>query len=136
MTVEEKIEAALFARVRTLDLDGDPPLAWPNIAFKPPAGPYVRVEHLPNRVTRLFLKGSAPHLRQGILQLTVVTPLNAGPEDATALAGAVAEHFPADLALYEDGIKVRVQRAPDVMPAEKSDTSWSVRVDVYYDSHS
>lgn len=135
MSVETTIEAALFGRVRTLDLDGDPPVAWPNRAFTPP-GTYIRVEHLPNRVTRLFLKGSDPHLRQGILQITVVTPLNAGPEDATALAGAVAEHFPADLALYEDGIKVRVQRAPDVMPAEKSDTSWSARVDVYYDSHS
>lgn len=133
MTTEEKIEAALFGRVLTLALDDDPPLAWPNVSFKPPAGAYVRVDHFPNRTTRLFIGSTASHLRQGILQLTVIAPLNAGPVPTTGLAGAIAQHFSPDLALYEDGLKVRIQRAPDVMPAEKTDTSWSARVDVYYD---
>lgn len=135
MTIEEKIEAALFARVRELDLDGSPPFAWPNTSFKPPVGSYVRVDHLPNRNARLFIGSTAPHLRQGILQLTVVTPLNGGNSLATGLAGAIAEHFAADLAMFEDDVKVRVQKAPDVKPAERTDddVSWSARVDVLYE---
>jgi len=133
MTIETAIEAALFGRVRSLSLTGAPPLAWPNRSFTPP-GTYIRVDHLPNRTTRLFIGSTASHLRQGILQLTAVTPLQGGPEPATELAGAIAADFPPDLALYRAGVKVRVQRVPDVMPPEKTDTSWTVRVDVYYDS--
>ena len=133
MTIETAIEAALFGRVLALDLVGDPPLAWPNKSFKPPSGAYVRVDHLPNSNTRLFLDPGSSHLRQGILQLTVVTPLHGGPSPSTAMAGAIAEYFPADLALFKDGAKVRVQKAPELMVPEKTDSSWVVRVDVYYD---
>ena len=134
MTVEEKIEAGLFAYAAALDLNGDPPLAWPNIAFTPPDGPYVQVVHFPNRNARVVVNSDGPHLRQGILQMTVVAPLDGGPSDATALAGAIAEYFPADLDLFEDGIRIRIQQAPDVLPAEKTDVSWDARVDVRYET--
>lgn len=134
MTIEESIEHALFSRVRTLDIDGDPPIDWSIPAFDPPVGPYIRVDHLPNVNTRLFLGSAAPHLRHGILQLTVVTPLNVGPTVATSLAGAIAEHFATDLPLYSDDVKVRIQRAPDVVKAEKTDVSWNARADVYYEA--
>jgi hypothetical protein len=133
MTIEERIEAALFAHTLTLALDGAPPIAWPNATFNPPAGAYIRVDHFPNANSRLLVKGSAPHLRQGILQLTVVAPLNVGPTLATGLAGAIAEHFPADLALFEEGTKVRIQAAPDVMDADKTDVSNDVPVSVRYE---
>ncbi len=136
MTVEANIETALFTHVLALsDLDGDPPLAWPNTPFTPPAGPYIEIQHFPNSVGRRFLKGTDPHLRQGILQLTVVTPLNGGPSVATGLAGAVAEHFPADLNLFEGAIKVRIQKAPDVLPGDKTedDVSWATPVSIRYE---
>lgn len=135
MSIEQSIEAALFGHVRDLDLD-DAPIAWPNVPFTPtsPASIYVRVQHLRNVNTRFFAKGSDPHLRQGILQLTVVAPLNVGPQVATTLAADIAEQFPADLALYEDGVKVRIQQAPDVITPEKTDVSWDVRIDVRYES--
>lgn len=138
MTIEEKIERALLAHVALLDLDPDVPLALPNVPFppqgqdKPPT--YIEVLHFRNANRRLFLKGSAPHLRQGILQLTVITPLNRGPQDATELAGQVAEHFPADLDLFEDGVRVRIQQAPDVMAPDKTDVSWDVPVSVRYEA--
>lgn len=132
MSIESQIEAALFSHVATLEFDDDIPLAWPNVDFAP-AGVYIRVEHLPNKNTRLFLKGNAPHLRQGILQLTVVAPLAAGASEVTALGGSIAEQCPADLALFGADVKVRVQKAPDVLPAEKTDVSWNARVDIYYD---
>jgi hypothetical protein len=132
-TIEEKIEAALFARVASLDLTPALQVAWPNVPFTPPAAAYLQVLHFPNRNTRLFLAGSDPHFRQGILQLTVAAPLNAGTVQATGLAGGIAEHFPADLALYSEGLKVKVQAAPRVWPADKTDAWWNVQVDVPYE---
>lgn len=134
MTIEETIENRLFAHVASLDLDGAA-VEWP----KPtgpvdPAAIYVRVQHHRNSNTRLFVKGSAPHLRQGILQLTVVSPLNAGETGGTELAGSIAEQCPADLDLYDGDVRVRVQSAPDVATPELSGVAWNTRVDVYYEA--
>lgn len=134
-TVVEEIEAVLFAQVLELELTGAPDIAMPNVAFKPVVGhPYVRVMHFPNRNTRLFIKGSAPHLHQGILQFTIVSPLNVGPAIATQLAGEIAEQFPADLDLFDGDLRVRIQQAPDIIPADKGDVSWDARVDVLYEA--
>lgn len=135
MTIESSIEVALFTQVLEMDLTGEPRIAWPNVSFTPVVGvSHIKVDHFPNRNTRTLIKGSAPHTRQGILQFTVVTPLNGGATVATNLAGEIAEHFPADLALYDDGVKVRIQQAPDVIDPQDTDVSWTVRVDVRYEA--
>lgn len=144
-TIEETIEAALFGHARGLDLDGAPPLAWPNVPFPgedgggnelPKPATYIEIRHFPNSNSRLFVKGSDPHLRQGLLQLTVRTPLHAGPDPLTKLAGEVAASFPADLDLFQDGVRVRIQAAPDVGAAEKTDdgVSWAAAVTVRYEA--
>lgn len=167
MSVQKKIERALFARVTTAaaavladgiivghDLvphsDGAPfsdgtyysqyryaaalPIAWPNVDFTPPPTPYLRVDVLRNRPERLFMKGSAPHLRQGILQLTLVSAFDLGTDFLTDVADRLANQFPADLAMFESGVKVRVQEDPTVVTGEKTDATWDTRVDVYYES--
>lgn len=131
--VEETIEGLLFGMVRDLDLEDETPVAWPNTKFDPPAGAYLRVQHLPNVSERLFLKGSAPHLRQGILQLTVVTALGAGATAATALAGAIAAQFPADRSEYADGVRLRVQKAPDLAQPIADGAAWLVPVSIRYE---
>lgn len=139
MTIPEQIEAALVTHMVTFNPSIDAPVVYPNMEFPEPGeekpATYIEARHFPNRNTRLYLKGSAPHLRQGILQLTIFTPLHEGATPATTLAGEIAEHFPADLALYEDDIRLRIQKVPDIMPAERTDdgVSWSARVDCYYE---
>jgi len=140
MTIEEKIENALFTRTLSLSIEASPPIAWPNFKFpadgeEKPAT-YIEARLLPNNNTRIVMKGSGPHLRQGILQFTVRTPLNVGATPATTMAGEIAEHFPADLDLFEDGIRVRIQQAPDMTQAEPTDdeVSWAVRVDIRYET--
>ena len=144
-TVEEKIEAALFAQVAAMEFDEPAPqIAWPNVDFPgevdgvplPKPAVYLEVRHFRNSNTRLMVKGSAPHLRQGILQIRVVTPLNAGATQATVLAGQVAEQFPADLPLFESGVKVRIQTAPDVGTGSMTGdgVSWMVPVSVRYEA--
>lgn len=135
MTVEEAIEAALFGAVRDLDVFDADRKAWPDVAFVPPAGEsYLRVELLSNGNQRLFIKGSNPHRYIGILQLTVVSPLNQGPSIATRLAGKVAAEFHADDDFTEGGITVRIEKAPDVLPAFPVAASWNVVVSIRYES--
>lgn len=129
MTVDENIKKALKDRVATLTTSPVLPIAWENKDYSG-ALPYLRVYLLANRNRRLLLKGSDPHFRQGILQLTVSTALNAGTNTANALAGAVAAHFPADLCLYSEGVKVRVQKAPDIETPLRTATSWDVPVSI------
>lgn len=141
MTVEEKIEAALFGRVATLELMPALPVAWPNVDFpgknaggtpRPKPATYLAVQHFPNRNVRLVIKGSGPHLRQGILQVTVVGEMNKGAALCTKAAGEAASHFPADLTLSSDGVEVRIEAAPDVAPAMRDDAAWSVPVSIRY----
>lgn len=134
MSVEQSIETALLGHVRDLDADGAR-IAWPNVPFTPLVDEtYIRILHLRNANTRLFVKGSAAHLRQGILQLTVAGPLDGGADRITGSAAAIAAQFPADLPLFSGGVKVRVQAAPTVSSPEKVDASWNVRVDVPYEA--
>ena len=132
MTIEEKIDAALGARVASLALSPPLAVAWPNNVFEA-APPYLRVAFFRNRNQRIGIKGSSPHRRLGILQVTVVTPLNAGPGPAVSIAGRIAEHFPADLVLDHDGISVRIEAAPDVLSDTKDEASWNVPVSIRYE---
>ncbi|MGQ3299649.1 phage tail terminator-like protein [Reyranella sp.] len=142
MTVEEKIEDALFARVATLELTPALPVAFPNLDFpgkaeggspRPKPATYLGVQHFPNRNVRIVIKGSGPHLRQGILQLTVVAELNTGHAVATKAAGEVAAHFPADLLLEIEDVQVRITQAPSIAGALRSDGSWDVPVSIQYE---
>lgn len=133
-TIEENIEAALFGAVRDLETDPVLPVAWPNKVYEPEGAPYLRVAQFVNENIRVVLKGSGPHERRGILQLSVVTPLNGGQSPGTALAGAIAEQFPADRDLYSEDVKVRIQMAPTVMTPIKEDAAWVVPVSIRYEA--
>ncbi|RWE96468.1 phage tail terminator-like protein [Mesorhizobium sp.] len=132
-TLQSSIEAALFARVAALVLSPVLPIAWPNVAFTKPTTGYLRVNHTPNAARRLFIAGTDPHQRMGLLQVDAFQKLNAGASAATETAGLIAAWFPCDLPLFQDGIRVRVTKAPDVAGALSDDTHWMVPVTVSYE---
>ena len=133
MTVESDIEAALLARVASLALSPVLPISYENIDFTPPDdGLYAKVQHFPNGVSRYSQTGSDPKQRIGILQLTVVTPLNQGPSNATLIAGQIATHFPADLAMWSGDVKVTITDAAAIAPAIKTDASWDTPLSIPY----
>lgn len=136
MNVEEAIEDALFGTVRDLETFDDDAKAWPNVSFEGAVDTArLRVDHLANGNQRIFIKGAAPHLYLGILNLTVLSPLNAGPTEPTRLAAAVAAAYPPDMVVYGSGIKIRIQKAPDVMRAFPDDASWNVVVSIRYEAY-
>lgn len=133
-TVEESIEAALFARAASLTFTPALPVSWPNVSFTPPAGPHLKVQHFPNGSQRLFAKGSNPHILAGILQITAVAPLNSGSVPATQMAGKITEHFPADLPMTSGDVRVRVTQRPSQAPPIKTDATWEVPVSIPYEA--
>lgn len=133
-TIEEQIEGVLIARMQTLSLSPALPVEWPNRDGAPPAAgtAHLRVRHIRNDNTRLFLRGNAVHLRQGILQVDVMTPRGGGTAAANAIAGAVAQHFPADLDLYGETVRVKIEAAPTVHSAIPADAWWQTPVSIRY----
>lgn len=110
-------------------------VSWPNIAYKPPADNslHLRVFHFPNASERLFLK-RGPEYRQGMLSINVIAPKGEGKDFATQVAGDIALLFPADLNLWHGGVRVQVQKEPDVMSASENDVSWNVPVTIRYEA--
>jgi hypothetical protein len=127
---------ALKSRVGTLSL-GSPsvPVVYPK--QDAPAGQHIRVAFMPNRVQRPGVGSDSTHVRPGILQLSLMTPV--ADQDASEvdleLAGQIAQHFPADLTLSFAGTQVRVTRAPDVAAAFRDDAWWMTPVSVRWESY-
>lgn len=136
-STETKIWQALKAHVSTL---AGYTFAWPMDPFEPGQTPYVEVRQLPNANVRRFIGSGDPHERMGILQLTLCWPVaqvgiglgKVHPDVLVQRAGEIAGHFPTDLPMDNGGVRVRVERAPDVAQPMRDDAWWRVPVSVRY----
>lgn len=114
-TVETKIWLALRARVETISLGMPYTVVWPGRNTDVPQGIGLEVTHLVNRPLRRALKGTNPHVREGILQIGVLVATGeTNPSYPQEIAGDVADHFPVDVPLRYDDIAVQVYEAPEV----------------------
>lgn len=116
-TIEGMIPEALLAHMAELVLTPALPVAYPDIAFTPPAGPYLRVYFIPNGTERLFIGNGEPNLHQGILQVTVVFPAGQGSIKPNGVAGAIADHFGEGTQLPITGGLIRIDKRPSIFPA-------------------
>jgi len=133
-TVETSIWLALRGRVESLVLSPVHPVSWPNEAFAPTAEPYLRVDHIPNRVLRAFIGSNDPHHYRGILQIGVMAKLNQNLAIGLEVAGDVAGHFPTDLKLSSNGVTVRVTSYPSIGPAQPQAAYLMIPVSVEYET--
>jgi len=132
--IETSIWLALRGRVESLVLSPVLPVAWPNQSFSAPPTGYLRVTWIPNINRRLGVGSSDAHRRLSLLQIDVFAAKNQNPAVALEIAGLVAEHFPADLALRSNGRKCRVTKTPDIAQPLPTDTHWMVPVTVSIDA--
>lgn len=115
MATETDIMAALFARLSTFAASPALPVAWPNIAFSPPADQrYLRVVFVPNAVNRLLIGSAGPHQHLGLLQVDVMWTKGVGEAGPRGVAGAIAAHFPCDLRVSAGALRVRIAKRPEV----------------------
>ena len=116
-TIEGRIPEALLAHMAALVLTPSLPVAYPDIAFTPPANaPYIRVYFIPNGTERLFIGNGEENLHQGILQVTVVFPAGQGAIKPNDVAGAIANHFGEGTQLPITGGVIRIDKRPSIEP--------------------
>ena len=115
MAAESDIMAALMARVASFVASPALPVAWPNVAFTPPADHrYLRVAFVPNVANRIFIGSDEPHQHLGLLQLSVYWTKGQGEAAPRAVAAALAAHFPCVLKLTSVGVTVHITKRGDV----------------------
>lgn len=111
--VESQITEALFARLAALSLSPALPVAWPDVAFNPPAsGLYLDVHQLRAETTGIGISAWDEH--SGILQVDVVAKAQDGVLSKTEIADAVAAHFPRNLKLTNGSIRVDIDDPPAI----------------------
>ena len=114
MAVESTIQNLLFSRLASLVLSPTLPIAWPNVAFTPPTGPYLRVSYLPNTTTRLLIKDGGFNQYMGILQVSAVYAVGQGEIAPRKTAEKVADHFNDTLRIPMAPGNIRVMKHPDI----------------------
>ncbi|QKV20537.1 DUF4128 domain-containing protein [Oricola thermophila] len=109
------------------------PIADPNIDFDPPAdGRYLRATFVPNTTDRLFIQSTGLHRYTGLFMVDVFDKPGTGETRARDVAGQVAEHFPCDDRITEEGVTLRIITRPNVGPAIIEDQAIHVPVTVEF----
>jgi hypothetical protein len=91
------------------------PIAAPNRNFTLPTdGRYLEVAFIPNGSVRTGVNSHMPQLFSGLLQINVWWNRNRGIDEPSAVVDAIVNHFPVDLKLYKEGLKIRIIAAADV----------------------
>lgn len=108
--------------------------AWENVPYDPVNGtPYQRVTLLPappdNPERGTFTRD------QGILQISLAYPLDAGPGVAEARAELIRDTFYRGASFTSGGVTVNIERTPEIAPAINEPDRRVVPVRVRYYAH-
>lgn len=113
-SVESTIPDLLFYHLGALVLTPALPVAYPNVAFTPPMGPYLRADYMPNTTTRLMIKDGGMHQYMGILQVSVIWPSGVGEILARDVAVKVADHFNDTVRIPMGSGNIRIMKRPNI----------------------
>lgn len=122
------IQAALETKLATLT----PAMAtvYENTSFTPVTGvAYQRVYHLLNKPTDLALGGDLVQ-DQGIFQITLAYPQNAGRGAAMARAQMVRDHFRPPLTLTNGAVKVEIVKTARIAGGMTDADRWTLPVSI------
>lgn len=126
------IFTALAQRVASLSVGGLP-IAWPDTNFnRSGGGRYLEVTFAPNGTQRIGVGSNVAHRIVGLMQISVWWDRNQGTS-ALEIAGQVAAHFPADLNLTADAVRVRVTRDAEVTGPLTMPEGTLVPVTIYWE---
>lgn len=129
---QSAIRAALEAPLATWAAAQNPPLpvAWENVALDA-QGRHIRASLLPAQTLSFDLLGK--HRRfQGIFQLTLVMPTNAGMRDTEALVAGIGALYPNAARFTSGGISVLIAKPASAAPPLVDDGQLAVPVSIRY----
>ena len=105
-------------------------LAWQNIQFTPVTGaPYAMVYLMPAAPDNPTL-GDGFYREQGILQISLFYPLQAGPQTAEVRAELIRAAFKRGTAMTSGTVKVLVDRTPEIGQGRVDEDRWFVPVKI------
>lgn len=108
------------------------PVAYENVAFKPPAvGPYLRCFLLPTDTVDNTLAGQLSEYR-GLFQVNVVCPAGTGPTDAEAITAGISALYPAKSRMTFAGLTVMVATPMRERPALQNVATYTIPMDCRY----
>ena len=136
---EAQIIEVLFERLSGFSHSPALPVAYPNVKFTPPAsGFWLQADFIPNTNRDLYLSHADPVEHRGLLQITVVGPLDVGLTGAMEIALQVSAHFQGfkdfNSDLYGSSVKVSVTGKPSIGGAIKDPPYLRVPVTVPWQS--
>lgn len=103
--------------------------AWPAEPFEVDASAYLRIGDVSTTPTTILVATNKPHLRTGILIVTLVHPLTASAGEVYKdIAGQIAEHFYDGLSMRYLNACVTVDGAPHVQDGYLDNGYWTVPV--------
>jgi hypothetical protein len=109
-------------------------VAWENIAFTPPAGPYLRAFLLPEPTQSQTL--DKLHRRYaGILQVDLAMPINGGAAPAETLLASLLTAFTPATSFTESSVRIFITDPASAAPAVSEPNRYTVPVSIPYTAH-
>lgn len=132
-SVETKIWLALRERVESIPLTFAK--AWPAETFTPThtngqLTPYLRIGRVTVAPIPVFIDAGKRHQRTGTLIITLVHPLGQVTSVYDEYAGQIAAHFAEGIAMYYDGVCVKITAQPHVQPGYEDNGYWQVPISI------
>jgi hypothetical protein len=126
--LEKKLKA--WADVQTPVLT----VAWENVSFTPPAGPYLRAFLLPEPTLSKTL--DKLHRRYaGIMQVDLVMPINGGASPAETLLASMLTAFAPATSFIESSVRIYIPEPASAAPALSESNRYIVPVSITYAAH-
>lgn len=114
--------------------DQNLPVAWENVPFTPPDGPYLAAYDMPATAYSIDL-ASECRVYPGVYQINVVVPVGTGRATARALVRQVIEQFPEGRQFDGDGFTAWVHTPPSALPGIRSGTAYTIPISFTYRAH-
>lgn len=126
LVIRSLLETALAAMTPAVST------SFENVPFTPVVGtPYQRA-HLMFAEPDAIEMGNTHHREQGIFQITLCYPLDAGPSAAVTRAEAIRKVFYRGRTLVGSGISLTIERHPEIAPAITEDDRFVLPVRVRF----
>ncbi len=105
------------------------PIAWPNVAFTPPVGRYLRAEIIPAPTQKISIDGTG-RTWKGIFQVSFCMPIGVGAGTVNGLAAALDAAF-AD-SFTSSGLRIYLLTPLSPAPAIQETERYVVHVSATY----
>ena len=100
--------------------------AWENVPFTPVTGTAYQAAYLLPATPANPTMGDGYYREQGIFQISLMYPLQAGPKTAADRAEAIRTAFRRGTTLTYNSVKVIIDRTPEIGEGRVDGDRWSV----------